>query len=309
MLPPTLYILTGSTAVGKTELALEWAECNNAEIISCDSLLVYQGMDIGTAKPTSAELVRVPHHLINIVPASKQYTVKKYIDAAIEVVNGIALRGKKILIVGGSGFYLKSFLAPLLDSIEIPKTVKSQVNHLYEQKGLMKLVSHLLELNPQGVGTLDLNNPRRVTKAVERCIATGRTLIELKKECNDLQSPFHNCLKSVTLLQRDSEDLQNRIRERVRAMFQVGLIKEVQHLLQENILANPSAASAIGYKEIIEWLQSGQNNSITALQEKVIQSTLKFVAKQRKWFRHQIQLDKVINLSKTKVEPMDLFPA
>lgn len=304
---PTLYILTGPTAVGKTELALQWAECNNAEIVSCDSLLVYQGMDIGTAKPTSVELNRIPHHLIDIVPVSEQYTIKQYIDTAIRVINDVALRGKKILIVGGSGFYLKSFLAPLLDSVEIPKVIKSQVNHLYEEKGLPVLVARLLDLNPQGVGTLDLHNPRRVIKALERCISTGKALIELRKEYSDLQSPFHNYPKTVTLLQRDAEDLRSRIRGRVQAMFHAGLVKEVQTLLQKNIFNNPSAVSAIGYKEVIEWLQSDQNQLLTTLEEKIIQNTLKLVAKQRKWFRHQIQFDKVINLSKTEPKLMDLF--
>lgn len=304
---PTLYILTGPTAVGKTELALEWAQRNDAEIISCDSLLVYKGMNIGTAKPTTLELASVPHHLINVVDIRIQYTVKQYIEAALAAIQKIISEGRKILIVGGSGFYLKSFLVPLLDNVEIPAAIVNEVNKLYQEGGLSVIVQLLLERNPEGVGKLDLHNPRRVVKALQRSLVTGKTLMELEKDYNSLESPFAVYPKTVTLLERDQADLKNRIQKRVTHMLASGLIEEVQLLLKKGILENPSAASAIGYKEVIKWIQLGQIGPLASLEEEIIQNTLRLVSKQRKWFRHQMQFDQTINLSEVTPTAEILF--
>ncbi|HKB90257.1 MAG TPA: isopentenyl transferase family protein, partial [Opitutaceae bacterium] len=114
-----LYILTGCTAVGKTEWALRWAEAHRAEIVSCDSVLFYRGMDIGTAKPTVAERARVPHHLIDIVEVDQPFDVIQYSALARKAVDEIAAKGKPVLVTGGSGFYLKAFFGPISDEIEI----------------------------------------------------------------------------------------------------------------------------------------------------------------------------------------------
>jgi hypothetical protein len=122
---PTIHVLTGCTAVGKTEWALRWAEAQNAEIISCDSLLFYQHMDIGTAKPSAAELARVPHHLIDVVAAAEPMDITRYITLARAAVEKIAARGRKILVTGGSGFYLKSFFGPVADDVAVPAEVRA----------------------------------------------------------------------------------------------------------------------------------------------------------------------------------------
>src|SRR2546423_950109 len=117
---PVLHVLTGPTAVGKTEWALRWAEENNAEIVSCDSLLFYRGMDIGTAKPTPVERARVRHHLIDICDVRELMDVTHYVTKAREAVNEITARGRGVLVTGGSGFYLKSFFAPVADDVAVP---------------------------------------------------------------------------------------------------------------------------------------------------------------------------------------------
>jgi tRNA dimethylallyltransferase len=175
---PVLHLLTGPTAVGKTEWALQWAERNGAEIVSADSLLFYRGMDIGTAKPTAAELARVPHHLIDICDVRERMDVTTYLAKARAAVDAIVARGRAVLVTGGSGFYLKSFLAPVSDDVDVPESIRADVASLL----LEQAVERLRSLNAGELGTLDVANPRRVTRALERCLASGLTLkVKAKK--------------------------------------------------------------------------------------------------------------------------------
>ena len=130
-----LYVLTGPTAVGKTALALEWAEVNGAEIVSCDASLFYRGLDIGTAKPTAAERARVPHHLIDVCAVRERMDVARYVEAARAACEDIVVRGRKVLVTGGSGFYLKAFFGPVADTIEIPDALRADVAELERAAG------------------------------------------------------------------------------------------------------------------------------------------------------------------------------
>ena len=156
-----LHVLTGCTAVGKTEWALAWAEANSAEIISCDSLLFYRGMDIGTAKPSAAELGRVRHHLVDIRDVSQPMNAAVYAQLARAAAEEIRGRGRRILVVGGSGFYLRSFFAPVADSLDVPAETRERVAAQLLSGGLGSLVEELSRLNPGGLGGLDTANPRR----------------------------------------------------------------------------------------------------------------------------------------------------
>src|SRR5688572_18814316 len=153
-----LHVLTGPTAVGKTEWALRWAERHEAEIVSCDSLLFYRGMDVGTAKPGAAERARVPHHLIDIRDVTEPMDVAGFATLARAAVDDILQRGRAVLVTGGSGFYLKTFLGPVTDDVEVPPAVRAAVARLTPAEA----VERLRALNPQGLGTLDVANPRRV---------------------------------------------------------------------------------------------------------------------------------------------------
>jgi len=281
--------------VGKTELALQWALEKNAEIVSCDSLLVYQGMNIGTAKPTSAQLRRVPHHMIDVVAVDQRFSVKAYVDAAKEAVASIFARDKQVLVTGGSGFYLKAFFAPVVDSIAAPPKIVDEVAYIAETAGLAGLLHKLAELNPAGLGELDVQNPRRVTKALERCLASKRTLLELKAEFAQQVSPFAHYEKRVCLLHRSPERLWRRICERVEAMFAAGLLDEVRGLLQAGIERNPSAAAAIGYCETIDFIKKGDTD-LDALKERIAINTRRLVAKQRKGFRNHLQTEQICDL-------------
>ena len=281
-----LYVLTGPTAVGKTELALRWAETHGAEIISCDSLLFYRGMDIGTAKPTPAERARVPHHLIDICAPDEPMNVARYVELARAAVAEIRRRGRRVLVTGGSGFYLKAFFGPVSDNVAVPATLRKDIEQRLADEGLPALVAELRALNPAGLDSLDTANPRRVVRALERCRASGRTLAELRTEFAAQPGPFSDQAVQGVLLTRESADLQNRIAQRVKAMLAAGLVAEVERLRTAGFERNPSAAGAIGYRETRAMLDGALTSE--QLADEITRNTWSLVRKQRTWFRHQL---------------------
>ncbi|MDQ8193566.1 tRNA (adenosine(37)-N6)-dimethylallyltransferase MiaA [Coraliomargarita sp. SDUM461004] len=283
----SLHIITGPTAVGKTEYALGYAQAHDAEIVSCDASLVYRGMDIGTAKPTHAELARVPHHLIDLCPVNEPYDIVAYVRDAQAAVEAIFRRGKSVVVTGGSGFYLKSFFAPVIDVVKVSDEVRAAVATLYEAEGLEGLLMDLRERSPAGFGNLDIKNPRRVLRALERCIASGKDLLTLQAEFAARPEPYGDCSKHYILLGRDKENLKQRVAHRADLMLQQGLIEEVEALLKLGLQANPSAASAIGYRETIAFLAGDMRRE--ELLSSIVQNTLHLVKKQGTWFRTQIR--------------------
>jgi len=282
-----IHIITGVTAVGKTNYALEYAESHNAEIISCDASLVYKGMDIGTAKPSKQELSRVPHHLIDILDVQESCDIVTYNQHAQKAVDTIIARGKSIVVTGGSGFYLKSFLSPVVDLVVVPMSVRSAVSKLYAESGLDGLLDHLNRINKEGLGKLDCRNPRRVQRALERCMASGKSLPQLHSEFEARPKPYASYSKRLILLSREPEDIRSRVELRAAQMLRQGLIDEVEGLMATGIQNNPSAASAIGYRETIKYI-NGQL-STDELLPLIIKNTMQLVKKQHTWFRSQIQ--------------------
>ena len=302
---PTIYVLTGCTAVGKTAWALRWAEANDAEIISCDSLLFYRHMDIGTAKPTPAELGRVPHHLMDVVAASEPIDITRYITLARAAVETITARGRKVLVTGGSGFYLKSFFGPVADDVAVPAEVRTAVAVQLEQAGIGALVEELRALNPEGLGALDVDNPRRVTRALERCRITGKTLAVLKAEFLARPGAFAEWPVALVRLERAPEEVNLRIDARVAAMMRAGLVEEVRRLRAEGFECNPSAASAIGYREVLAMLDGKLASS--ALAAEIAQNTRMLVRKQRTWFRTQLPEHRVVRLGADEPRALEFF--
>jgi tRNA dimethylallyltransferase len=281
-----LHLLTGPTAVGKTELALRWAEANHAEIVSCDALLFYRGMDLGTAKPTAAERARVPHHLIDLRDVTEPMDVTQYVTNARTVAEDIVSRGRTVLVVGGSGFYLKSFFAPVADEVAVSPELRAEIAAKLESERLHALVAELRALNPGGLGALDLANPRRVTRALERCRASGRTLAALAADFARQPAPFAGWETRCTRLDRTPADLDARIAARTDAMLRAGLVDEVRHLRAAGLEKNPSAARAIGYRETLAMLDGRLPE--TQLAAEIAQNTRALVKKQRTWFRTQL---------------------
>jgi len=285
---PLLHVLTGPTAVGKTEWALRWAEAHEAEIVSCDSLLFYRGMDLGTAKPTAAERARVPHHLVDICDLDERMDVTHYVTLARRVVEEIAGRGRAVLVTGGSGFYLKAFFAPVADEVAVPDAVRAEVAGLSSGEALARLRA----LNPGGLGTLDTANPRRVVRALERCLASGRPLLALAADFARQPAPFAKWSVELTRLDRTPAELERRIEARVAAMLREGLIEEVRHLRAAGLEQNPSAAKAIGYREVLALLDGRLPEAELAAE--IASNTRGLVKKQRTWFRTQLPAHRVV---------------
>lgn len=282
----TLHIITGATAVGKTNYALEYCQALNGEIISCDASLFYRGMDIGTAKPSKEELAKVPHHCIDMNPVNQSFDITQFDILARKTVEDILSRGKSVVITGGSGFYLKSFFEPVVDTIEVSDAIRAESETLFVEQGLSGLLEGLKAINPEGLGNLDTLNPRRVQRALERCLASGKSLPVLQKEFSERPKPYESFKKHFILLERDAEELKNRIARRAKCMLESGLLDEVKGLLKNGIEDNPNAANAIGYRESIAFLKGEIEES--ELLTLIIKNTNGLVKKQKTWFRSQL---------------------
>ena len=293
MMAPSLYLLTGPTASGKTALCLRLAIELDAEIISCDSMQVYEGMNIGTAKPSPDELTAVVHHGIGVFPVNRGASVHDFSLLAAAAVEDIHDRGKSVLVTGGSGFYLKSFLEPVCDDIVISKETRSMVAGLFENSGLAGVTTRLLELNPDGVGELDLQNPRRVVRALERCFQSGYSVLQLQANLASLPEPYAGLEKRLCVLQREDDSLMTRIQQRTRAMLNAGLVAEVRDLIALGLLENKSASASIGYRETISFINGTLKSE---LEETINLHTWQLVRKQRKWFRKQLSNARSVNL-------------
>jgi tRNA dimethylallyltransferase len=297
-----IRVLTGPTAVGKTEWALRWAERHGAEIISCDSLLFYRGMDLGTAKPTAAERARVPHHLVDVCDLTELMDVARYVRLARCAVDAVLGRGRPVLVTGGSGFYLRAFLAPVTDDVAVAEELRAEVRALTLEQALVRLRA----LNPGGLGGLDVANPRRVSRALERCLASGRTMSELAEEFARQPGPFAAHRVELTRLERAPEALDARIAARVDAMLEAGLVDEVRQLRARGLEGNPSAARAIGYREVLQFLDGGL--PAADLRAEIIRNTRALVKKQRTWFRNQLPPHRVLDVADVR-DDAQLFPA
>ncbi|MSU45921.1 MAG: tRNA (adenosine(37)-N6)-dimethylallyltransferase MiaA [Lacunisphaera sp.] len=297
-----IHVLTGCTAVGKTELALRWAEANGAEIVSCDSLLFYRGLDLGTAKPARLVLARVPHHLIDVCDVTEQMDVTVYVTQARAAVDDILRRDRRVLVTGGSGFYLKAFFTPIADNIEVPDALRIDVRARLEREGIIALVAELRRLNPAGLGALDVQNPRRVLRALERCRASGRTLAELKENFTAQPAPFADCTVKLVELVREKAGLEQRIEQRATAMLQAGLVAEVRGLLTKGLKQNPSAAKAIGYRETIDFLEGRLPEADLAAT--IAHNTRALVKKQRTWFKTQLPAHRSVDAARVQAEAL-----
>lgn len=297
-----IQVLTGCTAVGKTELALRWAEANGAEIVSCDSLLFYRGMDIGTAKPTKTELARVPHHLIDVCDVGERMDVTHYVTKARAAVDEVLALRKRVLVTGGSGFYLAAFFGPVADDVDVPAVLRDEIRERLEREGLAALVEELRKLNPAGLGALDVQNPRRVTRALERCRASGRTIAELQAEFAARPGPFADFDVKLCELIREPTELEGRVEARVRQMLRDGLVDEVRGLVGRGLKENPSAAKAIGYRETIDFIEGRLAEA--ELLPAIVKNTRALVKKQRTWFKTQLPEHRRVEAGAARVEEL-----
>ena len=289
---PTLYFVAGVTASGKSAIALEWAQDNEAEILSCDSIALYRGMNIGSAKPSLEDQLKVKHYGLDLANVDQRYDVSKYINYANNVVREVYDRNGKILVVGGSGFYLRSFFSAVVDEVIISDEIKHSVEELYQLEGIEGLILKLKQMNPQGLGELDQFNPIRVIKSLERCMATGSTLEDLKKEFEKKPIPFAGFQKKTCLLDRGNQEIENSIETRTKSMLSNGLIEEVEGLIEHGLLKNYPASYSVGYRETLSYIRGEISRG--DLPQAIQLSTRQLVSKQRKWFRKYYQADQII---------------
>ena len=215
----------------------------------------------------------------------------------------LPLTGRRILVTGGSGFYLKAFFAPVADEVAVPPHLRELLRARLDREGLAPLVAELTQLNPAGLGALDVQNPRRVLRALERCRSSGRNLMDLQADFDALPPPFADCTVELCELVREPAELDARIAQRVEAMLARGLVDEVRELLGRGLKENSSAALAIGYRETIDCLEG--RLALVELGGAIAKNTRALVKKQRTWFKTQLPPHRQLNAA--TVEAAELF--
>lgn len=274
--------ITGPTASGKTALSLAVAERLGCEIISCDSMQVYRGMDIGTAKATAAERARVPHHLIDFLSPSENYSVELYREAAIKCAREISSRGRIPLFVGGTGLYIDSLMRAEGQDIpgSDPEYREAILATIKGEDDIEALWQRLNSVDPESAEKIHKNNVKRVIRALEIYDKTGRTKSDFDKQSLHFTPEVQ--VGMITLDFHDRENLYSRVDRRVDIMMEEGLLSEVSSL--RGVLGS-TASQAIGYKEIIEHLEG--KCSLDDAVEKIKISSRRYAKRQLTWFRHE----------------------
>ncbi|MCB9872876.1 MAG: tRNA (adenosine(37)-N6)-dimethylallyltransferase MiaA [Planctomycetaceae bacterium] len=274
------WYLTGATASGKTRVGIELAKLLNAEIISLDSMSVYREMNIGTAKPTAEQRSEVPHHLLDVVAPHEEYSLSQYVRDAHRVIGEIRSRGNKVLFVGGTPLYLKALLRGVYPGPPADWDFRHQIEEEVETVGIAALHARLEQVDPLAAAKLHPNDKRRIIRALEVYKQTGRPLSHEQIHFDDI--PHEQCKAFVLSWPR--RILHRRIESRVERMFQSGLVDEVTGLLDRYGELGRTAAQAVGYREVIEFLRDGQALGSTI--EQVQARTRQFARRQETWFRN-----------------------
>ena len=272
-----IYI-AGPTASGKSAVALELAARLGGEIISVDSMQVYRGLDIGTAKPTPRERAQIPHHLIDVRDVNEPFDVAQFLRLASEAAPDIASRGRVLIYCGGTGLYFNALACGVGEAPGSSTEIRAEL----ESAPLPKLLEELASADPETFARIDQSNPRRVVRAIEVIRTTGKPYSEQRSKWNREHSGAWFGLARVR------EDLARRINARVDAMFAAGLVEETQELLKRGLEENRTAMQAIGYRQVVEHLR-GERDLQTTI-DLVKQKTRQFAKRQATWFRNQLEL-------------------
>lgn len=277
------WFLAGPTAGGKSAAALELAEILGAEIVGLDSMTLYRELDIGTAKPTASERARVPHHLLDILDPSLEFSVAEYLHAARCCCEDILARGRTPLFVGGTGLYLRSLLRGVFEGPPADADFRRRMEERALQRGPETLHEELARLDARAAARLHPNDLRRIIRALEVQHLTGRPLSEQQDEgpLAPANRPRH-----VYWLSLPRETLYRRINERVRAMFAAGWLAEVERLAQRQPPLGPTARKALGYQELLDWISRGRPEPLAPVIETIQTRTRQFAKRQLTWFRN-----------------------
>jgi tRNA dimethylallyltransferase len=279
--PPPVF-LAGPTAAGKSALAMELAERIGGEIISVDSMQVYRGLDIGTAKPSPAQQRRVPHHLIDVAGLGESFDAARFIALAGAAVAGIRSRGRVPIFCGGTGLYFKAFLEGLGAAPSSDPKIRAEL----ESTPLEVLLTELQQRDPAMFDKVDRRNPRRVIRALEVIRITGRPYSEQRAGWQAGPPAVPGRFIGLT---RPAGELSDRIRRRVDEMFAGGLVAETEDLLRRGLAENPTALQALGYRQAVEHLRGERPLAETIELVKI--RTRQYAKRQLTWFRRHMRLD------------------
>ena len=295
--------LAGPTAVGKSAIALALAEKIGGDIVTVDSMQVYCGLDLGTAKPSSAERARVPHHLIDVCDLHEAFDAAQFIRLAGKAVEEIRSRGRVPVFCGGTGLYFKAFLEGVGDAPPADEKLRAELN----AAPIAALLHELRERDPAAYEKIDKQNPRRVIRAVEVIRLTGKKFSGQRAEWKSASRIPHPASPLVCFT-RPAADLHRRINDRVDEMFARGLVAETRQLLPHGLAENKFAMQAIGYRQVVEHLRGERDLAATI--ELVKSRTRQFARRQLTWFRRhgncqwlELKPDETVSETLAKILP------
>ena len=273
-----VVFLVGPTAVGKTDIALRLAKKLRAEIVSCDSMQVYKGMDIGTQKSAPAERKKIKHHMIDILTPDKEFSAADFRSRALRVISAVRKRGRVPLFVGGTGLYMKALLDGLFPSPPKDEALRQRLYKEAEKYGSGRLHKKLEKIDPEAAGKIHPNDTKKIIRALEICYTAKKTISEMKARTRPLSDKYD--VRIIGLI-RPREELYDRINERVEEMFRQGFLEEVKKLANRKL--SITARQAIGYREVFDCLKG--KVSVDEAKELIKRNTRRYAKRQLTWFR------------------------
>lgn len=281
-----LWAVVGSTGTGKTRLAIELAERVGGEIVSVDSAQVFIGLDIGTAKPTPEERARVPHHIIDVIPPTTQWSGASFAAAAEDAIAAIRSRGKRPILCGGTGLWLRALVRGFFEAPPIREEIRAEVRRKLERLGAPAVHAELTAVDPLAGARLHPNDTQRIGRALEVFLETGVPISRMQDEHGFRQArhPWR-----AVALDWPREHLVAHLDARTRGMYRAGLIEETRAILAQGVDPAAPGLGAIGYREAVQLL-AGKLTEAEAIEATVI-ATRQYAKRQRNWFKHDAEVD------------------
>lgn len=286
-MPPLVLVITGPTATGKTALGVQLAKKLGGEVVSADSMQIYDKMDIGTAKATPEEMQGIPHHMVGCVSPFEEYSAAKYVENAAPICDDILSRGKLPIIVGGTGLYIDSLLAGRTFAQRGDDSVRNRLSTEYDTSGGDILYEQLRLIDPECAARLHANDKKRIVRALEIFEVTGIPMSEHDRASREIP-PRYSSVK-IALSFENREDLYSRIDKRVDIMVQSGLIDEVRALFKMGLTEKHTAMQAIGYKELSHAIL--HEGPIEEAIDKIKQESRRYAKRQLSWLRRDSNIN------------------
>ena len=291
---PTVIVICGPTASGKTALSIELAKRINGEIVSADSMQIYKDMNIGSAKVTPEEMQEIKHYLIDFVSPDQRYSVANYKLDAKQAIEEILNKGKTPIVVGGTGLYIDSLIYEIeYNDIKINEDYRKKLENIKEKEGLEKLYEMAVKIDPIAMQKISKNDSKRIMRILEIYEATGKTKTEQEAESRTKEVSYNYKVFAITM---DREKLYDRINKRVDIMLEKGLIEEVENLLNK-YKEFPTAMQGLGYKEVRDYLEG--NLSKQEMIDTIKQESIRYAKRQLTWFRKNKQTIWIDGLNNT----------